>query len=90
MASLTIMVPIRWTAADEAGKGTRWAWNHSSRSRDGIPPARMWPPVFGALIDATGSYDIIWWAIIVAGFAAALIHWPINDRPVARLAEQQT
>ena len=43
----------------------------------------------GRLFDATGSYDIIWWAIIVAGFAAALIHWPINDRPVARLAEQQ-
>ncbi len=43
----------------------------------------------GRLFDATGSYDILWWAIIVAGFAASLIHWPIDDRPVARLAEQQ-
>ncbi len=40
----------------------------------------------GRLFDATGSYDILWWTIIVAGFAASLIHWPINDRPVARLA----
>ncbi len=43
----------------------------------------------GRLFDATGSYDIIWWAVIVAGFTASLIHWPINDRPVARLAEQR-
>jgi MFS family permease len=43
----------------------------------------------GRLFDTTGSYDIVWWAIIVAGFAASLIHWPIDDHPVARLAEQQ-
>ncbi len=43
----------------------------------------------GRLFDATGSYDILWWAIIVSGFAAALIHWPIDDRPVARLAARQ-
>ncbi len=41
------------------------------------------------LFDATGSYDILWWAIIVAGFAASLIHWPIDDHPVARLAARQ-
>ncbi len=43
----------------------------------------------GRLFDATGSYDIIWWAVIVTGFAASLIHWPIDDRPVARLAVQR-
>ncbi len=43
----------------------------------------------GRLFDATGSYDILWWAIIVAGLAAALIHWPIDDRPVARLAARR-
>ncbi len=43
----------------------------------------------GRLFDATGSYDILWWTIIVAGFAASLIHWPINDRPVARLATRR-
>jgi hypothetical protein len=36
----------------------------------------------------TGSYDTIWWAVITVGLLAALIHWPINDRPIARLAEQ--
>ena len=40
----------------------------------------------GRLFDQTGSYETIWWAIIVAGFVAALIHWPIDDKPVARLA----
>lgn len=43
----------------------------------------------GRLFDATGSYDILWWAIIVAGFAASLIHWPIDDHPVARLAARR-
>ena len=38
----------------------------------------------GRLFNATGSYDVVWWAIIVADFAAALIHWPINDRPAAQ------
>ena len=38
----------------------------------------------GRLFDATGSYDGIWWAGIVLGLAAALIHLPIDDRPVKR------
>lgn len=38
----------------------------------------------------TGSYDYAWYMIIVAGFVAALLHWPIDDKPVARLtAEKQ-
>ena len=38
----------------------------------------------GRLHDATGSYDAIWWAGVVLGLAAALIHLPIDDRPVER------
>lgn len=42
----------------------------------------------GAIIrDVTGSYDAFWWVTIAFGLFAALIHWPIDDRPVARLAE---
>jgi len=41
----------------------------------------------GALYDATGSYDGMWWAGVVLGVAAALIHLPINEKPLARLAD---
>lgn len=34
----------------------------------------------GYLYDATGSYDVVWWLGVVLGIAAALIHWPINER----------
>lgn len=40
----------------------------------------------GVVFDATGSYDPIWWISVALGVAAALLHWPINERPVARLA----
>jgi hypothetical protein len=35
----------------------------------------------------TGSYDSIWMFAIIAGFAATLIHLPIQDSPIARTAE---
>lgn len=35
----------------------------------------------GALLDATGSYDIVWWASVALGIVAALIHLPIADEP---------
>ena len=41
----------------------------------------------GVLYDATGSYDGMWWAGVVLGAVAALIHLPINEKPLARLAE---
>ncbi len=40
----------------------------------------------GLLFDATGSYAPVWWTAVVLGLVAAILHWPINDRPVARLA----
>ena len=43
----------------------------------------------GHIRDVTGSYDIWWWVIIFGGALAALFHWPIDERPVARLAEEK-
>lgn len=40
----------------------------------------------GYLYDTYGSYDPIWYAGIVLGVLAAIIHLPINERPLARLA----
>ncbi|CAM3579026.1 MFS transporter [Parendozoicomonas haliclonae] len=40
----------------------------------------------GRIYDFYGSYDPIWWSTVVLAFAAALIHLPINDRPVPRLS----
>jgi predicted MFS family arabinose efflux permease len=41
----------------------------------------------GFLYDRIGTYDPVWWAGVVLGLAAALIHMPINERPLPRLAE---
>ena len=40
----------------------------------------------GRIFDQTGSYDGMWIAGAVLGLLAALIHLPINERPLARLA----
>jgi MFS family permease len=42
----------------------------------------------GYLYDANGSYDPIWWAGVVLGIAAAVIHLPIDEKPLARLGMQ--
>jgi predicted MFS family arabinose efflux permease len=42
----------------------------------------------GYLYDAYGSYDLIWWLSIALGLIAALLHWPIDERGVARLRTQ--
>jgi hypothetical protein len=34
----------------------------------------------------TRSYDAMWWISIALGLLAALINWPIQEKPVARLA----
>jgi len=39
----------------------------------------------GALYDRTGSYDGMWWAGVFFGVLAALVHMPINEKPLARL-----
>lgn len=40
----------------------------------------------GRVFDATGSYQAVWWMTIGLGVVAALVHIPIDDRPVARLS----
>tara|TARA_Y100001936_G_scaffold222324_2_gene238118 strand:- start:5218 stop:6435 length:1218 start_codon:yes stop_codon:yes gene_type:complete len=38
----------------------------------------------GLVFDLTGSYDVMWWCAIILGFIAAIMHWPIDERPVER------
>ena len=38
----------------------------------------------GLSYDLTGSYEAVWLLAIALGLAAALLHWPIADRPIAR------
>lgn len=40
----------------------------------------------GLLYDRIGSYDPVWWMSVALGIFAAIVHFPINDRPLARLA----
>jgi predicted MFS family arabinose efflux permease len=40
----------------------------------------------GTLYDLTKSYDKMWWISIALGLFAAAVHWPIQERPVPRLA----
>ncbi len=40
----------------------------------------------GWLFDIYGNYDIVWWVSIGLGLAAAMLNYPIDDRPVVRAA----
>src|SRR3954470_2526760 len=40
----------------------------------------------GYLYERTGSYDVVWWLGVGLGIFAALVHLPIREQPVARLA----
>jgi predicted MFS family arabinose efflux permease len=42
----------------------------------------------GVVYDTTKSYDMMWWISIALALFAALVHWPIRERPVARLEAQ--
>jgi len=37
----------------------------------------------GRLYDQTGSYDVVWWLGVALGIFAAVVHWPIEERPAA-------
>lgn len=39
----------------------------------------------GRLYDLQGNYDLMWWISVGLGLFAALIHWRIRERPIARL-----
>ena len=44
----------------------------------------------GIVKDMTNAYDIAWWIVIIGGALASLLHWPIDDRPVAEvIADRQ-
>jgi MFS family permease len=38
----------------------------------------------GLLRDIYGSYDIVWWLGVGLGIFAAVVHWPISEKPVRR------
>ena len=40
----------------------------------------------GVLYDRAGSYDMMWWAGILLGLFAAIVHLPIDEKPLPRLA----
>jgi MFS family permease len=42
----------------------------------------------GRLYDMYGNYDGMWWAGIFFGVVAAIVHWPIDERPLARLSAE--
>jgi predicted MFS family arabinose efflux permease len=44
----------------------------------------------GYLHDTSGSYDAVWWAGVALGLLAALIHLPINERPLIRVAGSES
>ncbi len=39
----------------------------------------------GYLYDRFGSYDPVWWLGVLLGIFAAIVHWPIQEKPVERL-----
>ena len=36
----------------------------------------------GRIYDVTGSYTTVWWAAIILGVVAGLVHLPLSDRPL--------
>ena len=40
----------------------------------------------GRLFDIYGSYELMWWISVVLGFISALMHMPIKEKAVQRLA----
>tara|TARA_B100001540_G_scaffold131490_1_gene116994 strand:+ start:2177 stop:3394 length:1218 start_codon:yes stop_codon:yes gene_type:complete len=42
----------------------------------------------GRLFDMYGSYELMWWICVALGFISALMHMPIVEKPVERLASQ--
>jgi len=41
----------------------------------------------GVLFDRTGSYDMVWWISIALGLVAMAANLPINEQPLARVAD---
>jgi MFS family permease len=39
----------------------------------------------GYLYDQFGTYDPVWWLGVALGIFAAIVHWPIKEKPVERM-----
>ncbi len=44
----------------------------------------------GRIFDETGSYDGMWWASVALGIFAAMVHLPINEKPLTRLSPKHS
>jgi predicted MFS family arabinose efflux permease len=40
--------------------------------------------VSGRVFDATGSYEVVWWIAAGLGIVAAILHFPMDDKPIER------
>jgi predicted MFS family arabinose efflux permease len=40
----------------------------------------------GYLYDTFGTYNPVWWLSVALAVFAAIVHWPIKEVPVERLA----
>ena len=40
----------------------------------------------GRFYDYYGSYDVMWWACVILGFASAVVHFPIKETPLVKMA----
>jgi predicted MFS family arabinose efflux permease len=43
----------------------------------------------GWLYDTSGKYNVVWGLSVVLCIKAAIVHWPVNERPIRRLATQK-
>ena len=43
----------------------------------------------GRLYDMTGSYTAMWWISVALGVVAALLNWPIAEKPVTRVLAEK-
>jgi hypothetical protein len=41
------------------------------------------------LYDTSGKYNAVWQLSVVLCIKAAIVHWPVNERPMRRLAAQK-
>ena len=42
----------------------------------------------GWTYEQTGNYDLVWWLGVGLSLIAAALHWPIDEKPIARLTTQ--
>ncbi|HYH37063.1 MAG TPA: MFS transporter [Azospirillum sp.] len=43
----------------------------------------------GVLYERTGSYDVVWWLSVALAMFAAIVHWPIAEKPAPSLANAE-